>query len=205
MPQDAKLVERIGDIYWRFKHDPVKALLLYEQAIAARPHDVNLFVKVCRFLELSDKTEQAIVEYGKLLKESLPPEMKKEFLISRASLLLKLNRKNEAIDSIRIGFEPTSSFDYAILAGFYEDAGLVTEAEVTFFRGNKLSVKDDDIARNRLYLANHALRRKAYDRAEELGRALMEDFKTNLPVFNKGARIVSLAQRERFNTTREKK
>src|SRR5262249_23931310 len=94
-------------------------------------------------------------------------------------LTLQSGKKDEAVAWIKDNYlkDANAARDYTTLAMFYEQAGLSAETEAALAKSTELASTPEEKADARMRLPEFLLRKKDYSKAEELVRAVLNDYK----------------------------
>ena len=181
-PNDPVLLDRVSELYANVKHDFAKASEVAERLLPLRPDDRALQYKLASLYQQSRQFDKAVDLAKKML---AAPNISKDDAHNQmyqvGNMLMQAGKKDEAVAWMKDNFakDATTGRDYWMLAMFYEQAGLHAESEQALLKDAELAKTPNEKAEARILQAEFALRRRDLPKAEELAKAILDEFKDN--------------------------
>jgi len=199
-PSDTVLLQRLSDIYSNVKHDPVKAASYSERIAAAHPDDKMAQYRLAASYQQSKQFDKAIDLYKKLM--AAPGERKDEVrsqAFQVGMMMLQAGKKDDAVAWIKDNYvkDMTLSRDYSMVSMFYEQAGMNAEAEESLTKQAELAKAPDEKVDAKLRIADMAFRKKDYDKAESVAKAVEAEFKDNMNAQNRATAMIKRVEFEK--------
>jgi len=199
-PNDTVLLQRLSDIYSNVKHDPVKAASYSERIAAAHPDDKMAQYRLAASYQQSKQFDKAIDLYKKLM--AAPGERKDEVrsqAFQVGMMMLQAGKKDDAVAWIKDNYvkDMTLSRDYSMVSMFYEQAGMNAEAEESLNKQAELAKAPDEKVDAKLRIADMAFRKKDYDKAESVAKAVEVEFKDNMNAQNRATAMIKRVEFEK--------
>ena len=192
-PTDTTLLERLAHLYGNVKHDPAKNIDYNERIAAAKPNDKTSQYRLAAAYQQGKQYDKAIEIYKKLMTAvgERPDEIRTQ-AYQVGMLTLQSGKKDDAVAWMAANYAKDIALprDYGMLASFYEQAGMITEAEETLNKQAEQAQTPDEKIDARMRIADLAFRKKDYAKADEIAKAVEVDFKDNINAQNRAGAMV---------------
>jgi len=172
-PQNKDLLERLTHLYNAPPPDFAKTVGVYEKLLQLSPNDTQLMSRLAMAYQQTKQYDKAIEIHQKIL--AADPKGAGAFSGSQiAQLLLQSGKKEEAVKWAKEHM--TGDVGLPLLVSFYEQAGLAQEAEDALVKLREQAAQPQQRGSYSIRLAELALRRKDYKKAEEELQKVLKDF-----------------------------
>jgi tetratricopeptide (TPR) repeat protein len=171
-PQNKDLLERLTSLYNAPPPDFAKAVGVYEKLLQLSPNDTQLMSRLALAYQQTKQYNKAIEIHQKIM--AADPRGGAFSASQIAQLLLQSGKKEEAVKWAKEHM--TGDVGLPLLVSFYEQAGLVQEAEEALVKLREQAAQPRQKADYSVRLAELALRRKDYKKAEAELQKVLKDF-----------------------------